>query len=488
MSIKKILILCIIFILFILNFIPNIEKFSNLKNNYFKIIITTYNPGISLLKKCLKSIEIQNYKNYDVCIIDDASTKEKNEIKDLLEEYEKKYNWKYLQSEKNYGPCYSRNKAIEILNPNKDDIIVCVDGDDELYNKNVLKKLNNYYQDEKLLITFGNYVRKYSNGKIDKNKYIKFKSNELNNIISNKGFRKIKLFKFSHLKTFKFKLYNKINMNDLKKNGEFIRSSTDIAIMLPMLEMSGKNIKFIDEKLYKYTFDHPESLHSNKIKRNKQKKNSLYIKSLSKYEEVDFDKLFFIHIPKNAGTSIENVGSKNNYLWGKEYNFNMDEDEIQNLVQNKSIWHLPPKYLPENKNPYKRYTNFAIVRNPYDRMVSEYKYYKNIENIKDYNINIFIKDIYHKYKENKFYYGCHFIPQSEFIYGYPKCDEILRFENLDSDFYNLLNKYKYPQMKVPQKNKSYGNTTIDSLNKDSIEIINKIYKDDFKNFGYKMIK
>ena len=61
----------------------------NLKNNHFKIVVTTYNPGINLLKKCLKSIEIQNYKNYDVCIIDDASNKEKNEIKDLLEEYEK---------------------------------------------------------------------------------------------------------------------------------------------------------------------------------------------------------------------------------------------------------------------------------------------------------------------------------------------------------------------------------------------------------------
>ena len=43
-------------------------------------------------------------------------------------------------------------------------------------------------------------------------------------------------------------------------------------------------------------------------------------------------------------------------------------------------------------------------------------------------------------------------------------------------------------MKLLHENKSYGNTTVDSLNKDSIEIINKIYKDDFENFGYKMIK
>ena len=135
------------------------------------------------------------------------------------------------------------------------------------------------------------------------------------------------------------------------------------------------------------------SFHTNNDRKKKKKENDNYIRGLNKYEEVDFDKLFFIHIPKNAGTSIENVGSKNNYLWGKEYNFNMDEDEIQNLVQNKSIWHLPPKYLPENKNPYKKYTNFAIVRNPYDRMVSEYKYYKNMNNtnLVEYDINDFVK-------------------------------------------------------------------------------------------------
>ena len=494
-SVKKIIIVVII-IYIVNNFIRvnniirfnNVEKFENIinNNNHFKIIVVTYNPGIKFLKECLKSIEKQLYNNYDVCIIDDASTKESDLILNLLKEYKEKYNWKYLQSKINYGPCYSRNKAIEILNPNKDDIIVCVDGDDELYNEIVLDKLNDYYRDKNLLLTFGNYVDKHKNGVVKDNMRIKFRKGEIDNLIKKNNYRKYR-FAFSHLKTFKFKLYNRIDKEDLKKNGEFIRSSTDIAIMLPMLEMAGKNIKFINDKLYKYTIDHQESFHTNINRKKKQKANDNYIRSLDMYEEVNFDKLFFIHIPKNAGTSIEYISKKNNILWGKDYQFNLTENEIENLLENKSIWHVPPKYLPTDNNPYKKYINFAIIRNPYDRIISEYKYYKNIENIKDYNINIFIKDIYHKYKENKFYYGCHFIPQSEFIYGYPKCDEILRFETLDSDFYNLLNKYKYRQMKLPQKNKSYGNTTIDSLNKDSIEIINKIYKDDFENFGYKLI-
>ena len=44
-------------------------------------------------------------------------------------------------------------------------------------------------------------------------------------------------FNFSHLKTFKYVLYKNINIEDLKRNGDFIKSSTDAAIMYPILEM-----------------------------------------------------------------------------------------------------------------------------------------------------------------------------------------------------------------------------------------------------------
>ena len=311
MSENKILIFLVIIIYIITNFrkynnFQIIDSFENLKNNHFKIIVTTYNPGINLLKKCLNSIEIQNYKNYEVCIIDDSSTKEKEEIYNLLNEYNSNFNWKYLQSEINYGPCYSRNKAIEILNPKKNDIIVCVDGDDELFDKNVLKKLNNYYQNENLLITFGNYVEKNKIGKVKGNMKIKFKKGEIDNIIKKKNYRKYR-FAFSHLKTFKFKLYNKINKKDLKKNDNFIRSSTDIAIMLPMLEMAGKNIKFINDKLYKYTIDHQESFHTNINRKKKQKADDNYIRTLSMYEEVNFDKkykIYYINLDKRKDRKI----------------------------------------------------------------------------------------------------------------------------------------------------------------------------------------
>ena len=216
-------------------------------------------------------------------------------------------------------------------------------------------------------------------------------------------------------------------------------------------------------------------------KNNLQKNINYLSKSL-----IEKKNLFFIHIPKNAGSSIEEISYKKNILWGMKY-FQENKKKIKPVKQINGIWHIPPKYFKDNT--YKNKILFSVVRNPYERIISEFKWRKKINYIsKNMDINDFIKENINKYKKNIFHYDGHFIPQSEFIYGYPQCDEILRFENLDSDFYNLLNKYKYPPMKLLHENKSYGNTTVDSLNKDSIAIINKIYKDDFENFGYKMIK
>ena len=40
---------------------------------HFKVVVPFFN-GMKYLKKCLESIESQNYADYDVVVIDDAST------------------------------------------------------------------------------------------------------------------------------------------------------------------------------------------------------------------------------------------------------------------------------------------------------------------------------------------------------------------------------------------------------------------------------
>ena len=282
---KIIVIIILIFLLLGRTFKNYDEPFKNFKENNFKVVITTYNPGIYFLQKCLESVSKQTYKKFDVCIIDDASNKEYFDIQSLLKEYNDKYGWKFKQREINIGPCGTRIEAIDILNPNNDDIIILIDGDDELFDNYVFEKLNYIYNTNDVLITFGNYVRKTTTGAMNNYKSLNCKKINLEDKIKNKSFRESD-FLYTHLKTFKYKLYKNINQKDLMKNGEFIRSATDAAFMIPMLEMAGTKIKCIDDVLYKYTADHEESIHYKKSGKEQQLKNYKYIQGLNKYNRL----------------------------------------------------------------------------------------------------------------------------------------------------------------------------------------------------------
>lgn len=254
-------------------------------NNKFKIVVTFYNPGVNYLKKCLKSIENQNYKNYDVCIINDKSTKEVNKLNSLCNSYQKKYNWKYHENKRNGGPYKSRMEAINYLNPEDNDVIVLIDGDDKLSNNNVLNILNDNYQDN-TQVTFGNYRMVEESGNKSKGRTM-CKHVNLKKMAHNNSFRDRKGYSFSHLKTFKYGIYKNINHNDNKVNGEYIRSATDAAIMYPLLELAGENSKCINDILYDYTYDHSESLHNDENKKKTQTANLNIVKSLQKYKRIN---------------------------------------------------------------------------------------------------------------------------------------------------------------------------------------------------------
>ena len=202
MILQYIIILILLLILIKYN-VP--DTFIN--NTFFSVIVTTYNPGLNYLDKCLNSILNQNYTNYTVCILDDASNKEPKKIRNLIKKYCNKTNWGYVFLNQNVGPLVGRIAAIEKLNPNNEDVIISIDGDDELYNNNIFSILNNFYKQSNILMTFGNYVDQYDNNRISKSK-INCNNYDFNSIIKKNSFRHSKWI-YSHLKTFKYKLYKK---------------------------------------------------------------------------------------------------------------------------------------------------------------------------------------------------------------------------------------------------------------------------------------
>ena len=77
-------------------------------NDLVSIIMPSYNTG-KYIKKSIESIQNQNYKNWELIIIDDCSTDNTDEVVKAINDKR----IKYIKNDKNYGAAVSRNKALK---------------------------------------------------------------------------------------------------------------------------------------------------------------------------------------------------------------------------------------------------------------------------------------------------------------------------------------------------------------------------------------
>ena len=192
--------------------------------------------------------------------------------------------------------------------------------------------------------------------------------------------------------------------------------------------------------------------------------------------------LEFIHIPKNAGTTIENVANDKNIKWGRF------KPEHRNKVGSKkcTYWHVPPKHFYLN-NYYDSDDTFCVIRDPRDRMVSEYSYRHKGQTDKN-NKEDMNKWLRENMNDENVYNGglnCHFVPQHEYIYNDNNertCNHILKFDNLTSEFNDLMEK-KNVDVRLSDKkkdNQSNFKLTIDDIDDENMQKIFKLYKKDFE--------
>ena len=182
-----------------------------------------------------------------------------------------------------------------------------------------------------------------------------------------------------------------------------------------------------------------------------------------------------MHIPKTAGTSIENAAKKNNLLWGRY-------DTTLKSYKNISAWHCPQEIPPYC---------FCVIRNPFDRFISEF-YHAN--KIKDYNsekLNNFIEVTIPLIKNNMNINDNHLLPQYKF---YEKCHIIISFNNLQNNLNNLMKIFNLPSLILDKlaggevQQKKRGKITINRLtyldiNEKNRSLIEQIYKLDFELYN-----
>ena len=97
------------------------------------VVIPTYNRA-KLLKECLTSLCKQEYKNFEVIVVDDGS---KDQTKEIVDSFKKNLDIKYIFQE-NKGPACARNLGIKMASG---DIVAFID-DDCIASRQWLKAIN----------------------------------------------------------------------------------------------------------------------------------------------------------------------------------------------------------------------------------------------------------------------------------------------------------------------------------------------------------
>jgi glycosyltransferase involved in cell wall biosynthesis len=242
------------------------------EKTHFKIIIPSYNAE-EWISRCLRSVERQNYRNYECIVVDDIST---DKTWQLLETYKDKQNFTPVKNTEKKYALKNIYDSINASSPDNEDVIVVLDGDDWLSNENVLSKLDHEYSSQDIELTYGSFIR-FPDGMIGEES-----SEYPQEVIDNNEFRSDK-WRASHLRTFKYKLWSMIEKEDLiDEDGKFYETSYDQAMMLPMLEMAGQKSKFIEDILCVYNIGNPNAV--NRTRQQKQYETMLKIRGKSKYE------------------------------------------------------------------------------------------------------------------------------------------------------------------------------------------------------------
>lgn len=180
----------------------------------------------------------------------------------------------------------------------------------------------------------------------------------------------------------------------------------------------------------------------------------------------------FIHIPKCGGSSIKIMLSDIN-----------DKKNIHSKLQNDF------DKIKENNSDFKKYFIFSMIRNPWDRMVSYYFFYKhtiktNEEislNAKKYDFNDWLEIIY----ENKNDY--YFVHENYLDYltidGIVCVDYLMNFYYFEDECNNLkkILKINCENLHVNKtEHKYYKEYYSDKL----IELVNNIYRKDIEYFNF----
>lgn len=188
-------------------------------------------------------------------------------------------------------------------------------------------------------------------------------------------------------------------------------------------------------------------------------------------------KLIFLHIPKTAGTTIAN-------------SLGINRDHV-------TLEEAKVKY----KDDWGTYFKFTFVRNPWDRIVSVFAYYKygsekqnyrSKAELKDVSFEDFVKNICSARPVGRVVESPHFSGsksmQKNWVIseGKQQLDFVGRFEHLEKDLQSLSKKCRIKLKPIKHERKSQRSSDWRSFyNEVTKNLVGKKFQEDIDFFGYK---
>jgi hypothetical protein len=185
-----------------------------------------------------------------------------------------------------------------------------------------------------------------------------------------------------------------------------------------------------------------------------------------------------VRIPKTATTSIEKalkVLRHNHKISMRSFGHTKTSGILSNYTQEQI----------ENA------VVLASIRNPYDKLVSAYRFimqYKkdkretNLKYVFDYpSFKDFCMGLKHDFERNQFFH-----PQVRWLYDGDKqfYDFLIRYESLNKDWKRFLKTYNLPNVELSQIRKTNRDKWHKYYDKESKEAIYKLYEEDFRRLEY----
>lgn len=182
------------------------------------------------------------------------------------------------------------------------------------------------------------------------------------------------------------------------------------------------------------------------------------------------NKFIFVHIPKCGGTTIENIFNG----WHK--------------------WKTNDKLIGENRQHYKltqilelnpscnNYFRFTFIRNPYDRIVSEYHYLKRKFPEK---VKITFKEFCADLDRNLDLYAGHYhkLTMVDYFDNYP-VDFIGRVETMQRDWDVICELIGIPFNELKKENTTKHKHYTEYYDDETRQIVADKYSKDLEYFGY----